>query len=48
MLKVRPDHPEALRRMWQLERQNGDLQQATNYKNKLAVISPFDKSLASQ
>jgi len=46
VLKVRPDHPEALRRLWQMTLQSGDLQVADSLRQRLLAISPFDKSLA--
>ena len=45
ILKIRPDHPEALRRLWIEAKQNGNLNQATEYRQRLLDISPLDKSL---
>jgi len=46
VLKVRPDHPEALRRLWQITRQSGDIKAADSFRQRLLAISPFDNSLA--
>jgi len=45
VLKVRSDHPEALRRLWQITRQSGDIQAADSFRQRLLAISPFDNSL---
>ena len=45
VLKLRPDHPEALRRLWQISQQSGDLQEADSLRKRLLAISPFEKNL---
>jgi len=44
VLKVRPDHPEALRRLWQISQQSGDIQRADSLRKRLLDISPFEKT----
>ncbi len=48
VLKVRPDHPEALRRLWQIAQQAGDIQVADSLRKRLLAISPFEKKLVSR
>ncbi len=45
VLKIRPDHPEALTRLWLMEKRNGNTEKAQHYKARLASISPFAKVL---
>ena len=45
VLRIRPDHAEALRRLWQLTRTAGETAQAEAYRRRLAALSPLDRSL---
>lgn len=45
VLKVRPDHPEALLRLWRLSQARGDLEKAAVYRAKFAKIDPLSKAL---
>jgi len=45
VLKIRPDHSGALKRMWLLEAEGGNLDAANYYKKQFAEISPLDKAL---
>ncbi len=45
VLRIRPDHAEALRRLWQMTRAAGESRQAEEYRRRLAVLSPLDRSL---
>jgi hypothetical protein len=45
VLKVRPDHPEALLRLWRLSQARGDVQHAEEYRARFAEIDPFSKAL---
>lgn len=45
ILKVSPDHAEALRQAWQLEIEAGRLDQAEAYRARLAKVSPLDAAL---
>jgi len=45
VLKVRPDHPEALLRLWRLSQARGDVQHAAEYRARFAEIDPFSKAL---
>jgi len=45
VLKIRPDHPDALKRMWRLEEEGGNAESAQRYKIKFAELSPLDKAL---
>ncbi|NOZ54382.1 MAG: spermine synthase [Gammaproteobacteria bacterium] len=42
VLKIRPDHVEALKRLWQLALNEGDSEQARRYYAQLAKLSPLD------
>jgi spermidine synthase len=46
ILAVRPDHSEALRALWQLEKAAGDEAAARSYLARLAAASPFDRDVA--
>ncbi|MFQ5488297.1 MAG: spermine synthase [Gammaproteobacteria bacterium] len=48
VLKIRPDHVEALRRAWQLARQDGDSQAAAAYLARLHTLSPLDREVRGQ
>jgi len=45
VLGIRPDHVEALRRLWQLAEAVGDTDRASQYRQRLAVLSPLDAEL---
>jgi len=45
VLRIRPDHAEALKRMWQLEEEGGNFEAAMQYKKQFAELSPLDKAL---
>lgn len=45
VLRIRPDHAEALRRLWRLARAAGETQQAATYRARLVAISPLDRAL---
>lgn len=45
VLKIRPDHSGALKRMWLLEAEGGNMDAANYYKKQFAEISPLDKAL---
>jgi len=45
VLKIRPDHAEALRRLWQLAAAEGNLETAQQYKKRFAELSPLDAQL---
>ena len=45
VLRIRPDHAEALKRMWQLEEEGGNAEVALQYKRQFAELSPLDKAL---
>lgn len=45
VLKVRPDHPEALYRLWQYEQARGNLEGADVYRQRYAEVSPLSKAL---
>ena len=45
VLKVRPDHPEALKRLWKLELQQGNTEKAEDYRKQLLTLSPLDRDL---
>jgi hypothetical protein len=45
VLKIRPDHPEALRGLWHLARERGDAQAAADYRERLRALSPLDAEL---
>lgn len=45
ILEIRPDHAEALRRLWRLERAAGNSAAAGQYRARLAEVSPLDKEI---
>ncbi len=45
VLKIRPDHADALKRMWKLEEEGGNTESAQQYKKQFAEVSPLDKAL---
>jgi spermidine synthase len=45
VLKIRPDHADALKRMWQLEEEGGNTESAQRYKKQFADVSPLDNAL---
>lgn len=45
VLRLRPDHTDAIRTLWRLEREAGNTAMAELYKTRLAELSPLDKSL---
>ena len=45
VLKVRPDHPEALLRLWRLAQARGDRETAAEYRARYAQIDPLSKAL---
>lgn len=45
ILRIRPDHVEALRAIWHLEERSGNVQAARQYRAQLATISPLDKEV---
>ena len=45
VLKVRPDHPEAILRLWRLAQARGDAKQAADYRARFAKIDPLSKAL---
>lgn len=45
VLKVRPDHPEALLRLWRLSQARGDAKNAAYYRGRFAAVDPLSKAL---
>jgi spermidine synthase len=45
ILKIRPDHANALKRLWVNYEKTGDNEKALEYKNRFEKLSPYDKSL---
>ena len=45
VLKIRPDHTEALRGLWHLSQVEGDGAMATSYRARLQALSPLDNEL---
>jgi spermidine synthase len=45
VLKIRPDHVEVLRRLWQLAEQLGNVEKAREYRRQFALLSPLDSAL---
>jgi spermidine synthase len=43
ILKIRPDHVEVLRALWQLEKDSGNYQAAAEYQARLNMISPLGR-----
>ena len=48
ILAVRPDHSEALRALWRLERDAGDPSAAGSYLARLRAVSPLDREVVTQ
>ena len=46
LLKIREDHPEAIKRLWQLAKQQNNVQEADQWRQRLALISPYDADLS--
>lgn len=45
VLRIRPDHVEALRRLWHLAEADGNSEQAADYRKRLSILSPLDSEL---
>jgi spermidine synthase len=45
VLKVRPDHPEALLRLWHLSQARGDAEKAAHYRARFAAVDPLSNAL---
>lgn len=45
VLHVRPDHTDALRQLWHLARDAGEIALAADYRRRLILLSPLDRSL---
>ena len=45
ILRIRPDHTDAIRALWQLEREAGNSAKAEFYRARLAELSPLDRSV---
>ena len=45
LLKVRPDHPEVLKRLYNLAVTENDTNRASGYRDRLSQLSPYDNSL---
>jgi len=45
VLRIRPDHVEALKRLWQLSAAAGDKEMARDYRQRFAILSPLDADL---
>jgi len=45
VLRIRPDHDDALRKLWKLARDDGDLAPADEYRARLEKLSPLDRRL---
>ncbi|HHH36318.1 MAG TPA: spermine synthase [Gammaproteobacteria bacterium] len=48
VLRIRPDHPEALHRAWALARAAGDGEAAAAYLERLRRLSPLDRTVAGR
>ena len=48
VLRIRPDHPEALKRLWLMYKKMGDAQKAMEYRKRYTEINPLDISLKHQ
>lgn len=48
VLRIRPDHPEALKRLWLLYKKMGDAEKAMEYRKRYTEINPLDISLKHQ
>ena len=47
VLRIRPDHTEALRGLWHLAQVAGDESMIKHYRDRLASLSPLDAELRS-
>ncbi|WP_455199593.1 spermine/spermidine synthase domain-containing protein, partial [Kaarinaea lacus] len=47
VLRIRPDHTEAIRGLWHIAESSGDTAMAEYYRGRLAVLSPLDSELRS-
>lgn len=45
VLRIRPDHADALQRLWQLARDNGERALADEYRRRWEQLSPLDRRL---
>jgi len=45
VLRIRPDHTEALRGLWHLAESAGDMSAAKRYRDRLAALSPLDSEI---
>ena len=45
ILQVRPDHAEALRALWRVEKDAGDGEAAAFYRARLKAVSPLDRDI---
>jgi spermidine synthase len=45
ILQVRPDHAEALRALWRVEKDAGDGKAAAFYRARLKAVSPLDRDI---
>jgi spermidine synthase len=45
ILRIRPDHTEALRGLWHLAQASGNKKLAESYRDRLAALSPLDSAL---
>lgn len=48
VLKIRPDHTEALRALWHLSQAAGETDLAGRYRDRLQALSPLDRELQVQ
>jgi hypothetical protein len=48
ILKIRPQHPITLKRLWEFYEKNGNDEKAQLYRKKFEAVSPFDKSLKNR
>ena len=47
LLKIRNDHPEAVKRLWQLAEKHNDQVEVQHWQQRLRHISPYDADLAT-
>ena len=48
ILKIRPDHPEVIKRLWLLEKQQGNLNKAQQYQQQFVELSPLDNTISER
>jgi spermidine synthase len=48
VLRIRPDHTEALRGLWHLAEAAGETSQATLYRGRLEALSPLDSEIRNE